>query len=385
MTAGRLSGILPFPVTALPRMVSESWLRLSLVPGVSLREQVALLRAFGSPERLFSAPPSETAAVVGERAASRLRQPPHAKALDAALAWSRAPGHHVLAWDDARYPKLLLEIATPPCVLYVRGDPALLSRPAVAIVGSRNASLQGVQDAESFGEALSSAGFAVVSGLALGIDAAAHRGGLRGRGSSIAVVGTGPDKVYPLRNAALAEELAAHGAIVSEFPPGTPPLRENFPRRNRLISGLARGVVVVEAAVASGSLITAHCAAEQGRDVFAIPGSIHSSLSKGCHRLIREGAKLVENAADILEEWNCIPFACDDTAVEDAPVKDRMLQAMGHGPVSIDELVARTGSDAGAVAARLSLLEMRGAVGAIAGGLFQRLSARTNAAKRVIE
>jgi DNA processing protein len=279
---------------------------------VSLREQVALLRAFGSPERVFSAPPGETATIVGERAASRLLQPPHAKALDAALAWLQTPGHHMLAWDDARYPKLLLETATPPCVLYVRGDPALLSRPAVAIVGSRNASQQGVHDAESFGEALSSAGFAVVSGL-------------------------------------------------------------------------ARGVLVVEAAVGSGSLITARCAAEQGRDVFAIPGSIHSPLSKGCHRLIRDGAKLVENAADILDEWNCVPFACDDAAVQDAPVKDRMLQAMGHGPVSIDELVARTGSDAGAVAARLSLLELRGAVSAIAGGLFQRLSARTNAAKRVIE
>ena len=195
MTAGRLSGILPFPVTALPQMHSESWLRLSLAPGVSLREQVALLRAFGSPERVFSAPPGETATIVGERAASRLLQPPHAKALDAALAWLQTPGHHMLAWDDARYPKLLLETATPPCVLYVRGDPALLSRPAVAIVGSRNASQQGVHDAESFGEALSSAGFAVVSGLALGIDAGAHRGGLRSRGSSIAVVGTGPDRV----------------------------------------------------------------------------------------------------------------------------------------------------------------------------------------------
>jgi DNA processing protein len=200
-------------------MVSESWLRLSLVPGVSVREQVALLRAFGSPERVLTAPPSETATIVGERTASRLQQPPHAKALDAAIAWLQVPGHHVLAWDDARYPKLLLEIATPPCVLYVRGDPALLASPAVAIVGSRNASMQGVRDAESFGEALSSAGLVVVSGLALGIDAAAHRGGLRGPGSSIAVVGTGPDTVYPVRNAALAEELAARGAIVSEFPP----------------------------------------------------------------------------------------------------------------------------------------------------------------------
>jgi len=366
-------------------MVSESWLRLSLVPGVSLREQVCLLRAFGSAERVFTAPSGEIAAVVGDRAASRLLRGPPAGVLDASIAWLERPGHHLLAWGDAHFPKLLLEISTPPCVLYVRGNPALLAEPAVAIVGSRNASLQGVRDAESFAESLSREGFAIVSGLALGIDAAAHRGGLRGRGSSVAVIGTGPDQVYPLRNTALADELAANGAIVSEFPPGTPPLRENFPRRNRLISGLARGVLVVEAALNSGSLITARCAAEQGRDVFAIPGSIHFSLSKGCHRLIREGAKLVENAADVLEEWNCIPVVRGEPAGEVDSPRDQMLRAMGHGPVSIDELVARTGSNAGAIAARLSMLEMRGAVSALAGGLFQRLSAQATAAKRVIE
>jgi DNA processing protein len=373
--------------TDTPSDDHRSWLRLSLTRGVSVRDQATLLRAFGSADRLFRAPSAHVAASVGEEIASRLCHGPPPMLVDTALKWLDAPGHHLVTWADPDYPKLLLEIASPPCVLYVRGRRDLLDRPAVAIVGSRNASPQGVRDAEAFGEALSSAGLAVVSGLALGIDAAAHRGALRAGGSSVAVIGTGADRTYPKGNKALDEALEAGGAIVSEFPLGTGPLQENFPRRNRLISGLARGVLVVEAAMGSGSLITARYAAEQGRDVFALPGSIHAPLSKGCHRLIREGAMLVESTAEILESLGFAsptPVERDANAVKD-PVPDPMLQAMGHAPISIDELVERTGRTAAAIAARLSMLEMRGAVSALAGGLFQRMSARPGAGTHVIE
>src|SRR5688572_567932 len=364
----------------------SAWLRLALVPGVSVRHQVALLHAFRSAEQVFTMPTAEVAAVVGDDAASRLAHGPPSRALDQALAWLQSPGHHLVTWGDACYPKLLLEIANPPCVLYARGRIELLDKPALAIVGSRNATAQGARDAETFAEALSGAGLTIVSGLALGIDAAAHRGGLRGPGSSIAVVGTGADRVYPLRNKGLADDLAARGLIVSEFPLGTPALRENFPRRNRLISGLSRGVLVVEAAPQSGSLITARFAAEQGREVFAIPGSIHSPLSKGCHRLIREGAKLVEHADDIHEElgWPGVAPQRAERRIDADEAPDPMLDEMGHAPVSIDELAQRTGRTAGAISARLSILELRGAVSALAGGLFQRLSAE-RPAKRVIE
>ncbi len=265
-----------------------------------------------------------------------------------------------------------MQMADPPAALYVQGHVELLSEPAFAIVGSRNATAQGARDSESFAYTLSNAGLVIVSGLALGIDAAAHRGGLRARGSSIAVMGTGADRIYPPRNRDLAHELANHGALVSEFPLGTPPLPGNFPRRNRLISGLSRGVLVVEAALLSGSLITARFALEQNRDVFAIPGSIHSPLAKGSHRLIKDGAKLVECAEDILDELGLAhdPSGEPVLAHEDS---NKTLEAMGEAPVSIDEIAERTGDDAGGIAARLSLLEIEGRIATVAGGLFQRL------------
>ena len=250
--------------------------------------------------------PRSVAECVPADAAALLDSPPDAARLDATLAWLREPGHDLVAWGDPDYPAALLEIGDPPPVFYCLGRRELLARPAFAIVGSRNATPQGCADAEAFGAAMSAAGLTIVSGLALGIDAAAHRGGLTGAGSSIAVIGTGPDRVYPARNRALAHELAARGLVISEFAVGTPPLKQNFPRRNRLVSGLARGVLVVEATLSSGSLITARLAAEQGREVFAMPGSIHSPFSKGGHRLIREGAKLVETAQDILDELGIV-------------------------------------------------------------------------------
>jgi len=250
----------------------------------------------------------------------------------------------------------------------------LLQRPALAIVGSRNASAQGESNAGHFARALSDAGLTIVSGLALGIDAAAHRGGLAGAGSTIAVLGTGVDVVYPNRNAELAAEIARRGLLISEFALGTPAIAHNFPRRNRLISGLARGCLIVEAAIASGSLITARCAADQGRDVFAIPGSIHSPLAKGCHALIKSGAKLVESADDVLAELAGFQPTARATTLAAAPSGDTgLLAVMGHDPVDVDSLCERAGLSPEEVTSQLLRLELDGRVTALPGGLYQRL------------
>lgn len=254
----------------------------------------------------------------------------------------------------------------------------MLAGPLVAIVGSRNASVQGRVDADSFAAALSGAGLCVVSGLALGIDTAAHEGALRGAGSTIAVVGTGLDRVYPARNRALAHRIAEHGCIVSEYALGTPPLAANFPRRNRIISGLAAGVLVIEAAAQSGSLITAQMAAEQGREVFALPGSIHSALTKGCHRLIREGAQLVETVDDVLGAMRVSPLAglprADGAGLDDDDHPDAiLLGALGHDPVALDDLLMRLEIDAGALGARLLDLELAGLITQLPGGRVQRI------------
>ncbi len=235
----------------------------------------------------------------------------------------RSPGHHLVAWDDPDYPRALLELGHAPPSLYFVGRREFLNRPALAIVGSRHATAQGTDDARNFAQALADAGITIVSGLALGIDAAAHEGALRGAGSTLAVVGTGLDRVYPARHRDLARRIAASGGLLSEFAPGTPPRASHFPRRNRLISGLARGVLVVEAAPQSGSLITARYAGEQGREVFAIPGSIHSPLAKGCHQLLREGAKLVETAQDVLDELGM---------GEPAPLRPAAADRRSEGP-----------------------------------------------------
>lgn len=293
----------------------------------------------------------------------------HIAQLDAVHSWLAQPGNSLMTLADEDYPRALLEIADPPVMLYCKGQRALLSQPGLSIVGSRNATPQGVRDAEAFAHALSDAGFTIVSGLALGIDAAAHRGGLAGAGSSIAVIGTGLDRIYPARNEALAHQLAESGIIVSEFPLGTPPLPGHFPRRNRLISGLARGVLVVEAAPNSGSLITARVAIEQGREVFAIPGSIHSPLARGCHALIKQGAKLVESAADILDElaWQ---QRLDPPALPER-VSDPLLAALEGAPVTLDLLAQRTGLTLEALSAKLLALELDGRIASLPGGRYQ--------------
>ncbi|MEP6943301.1 MAG: DNA-processing protein DprA [Betaproteobacteria bacterium] len=355
----------------------EAWASLQLLPQVPARSLVALLKALGGPEEVLRSSRSALGAHVPASVAARIAHGPEPAALAFTLEWLRGSGNALIAWDDAHYPQALLTITDPPPVLFYRGDPELLNRPALAIVGSRNATAQGRETAEAFATALSAAGLTIVSGLALGIDAAAHRGGLAAAGRSLAVVGTGIDRVYPARNRDLAHRLAEQGGIVSEFSLGTPPLPGNFPRRNRLISGLARGVLVIEATLASGSLITARFAAEQGRDVFAIPGSIHSPFSKGSHRLIKDGAKLVESAQDVLEEWHlaglpsATPAAFAGAALEGNAA--RVLSALGHDPGGVDALVQRCGLAADAVSIALVELELAGEVESLPGGLYQRL------------
>jgi DNA processing protein len=288
------------------------------------------------------------------------------------------PDNHLITCLDAAYPEILRDLSGSPAWLYVKGDPAWLSRPMLAIVGSRHASPQGLRDAEAFAQALSEAGLTVVSGLALGIDTAAHLGALSGLASSVAVVGTGLDRVYPARNKALAHRLAAEGAIVSEFPVGTPPKSGHFPRRNRIISGLSLGVLVIEAALDSGSLITARLASEQGREVFALPGSIHSTLAKGCHRLIKQGAKLVESASDVLEELGRIlPTKQRATPANTATVPpgehDVVLEILSGGPLILDQLATRLGLTVEDVSFKLLAAEMNGTVAKLPGGLYQRL------------
>jgi len=353
--------------------------------GVGVEMARRLLTTFGLPGDIFSAGFDALRAVAPERIARALLQTPTAmmqNRIELTLDWAAQPGRRILTLADADYPQALLNIADPPILLYIQGRDRLLSATSLAVVGSRNATVQGIQNAERFSEAASRAGLTVVSGLALGIDAAAHHGGLRGSGSSVAVIGTGIDIVYPMRNRALAQRLAEEGCIVSEYPLGMPPVAANFPRRNRIISGLARAVLVVEAAAQSGSLITARTAAEQGRDVFAIPGSIHSPLSKGCHQLIKQGAKLIESAQDILEELGKLPLLArhpqapaNTSAI--APANhdaDVLLRAMGFDPVDADVLSLRSGLSAAMLSEQLLALELDGAVECLPGGRYRRVN-----------
>ena len=348
-----------------------AWIKLSLVPGLGGQSLRKLLGAFGLPQNILAAGRSALTRVVSAQVAAHLLSDLDAAAVDAALAWASSDGHAVLTLADDDYPRALLETPDPPALLYLRGRRELLARPGLAVVGSRNATPQGASNAEQFARAFSAAGLTIVSGLALGIDAAAHRGGLDAAGSTIAVLGTGADILYPQRNQALGERIAREGLIVSEFPLGTPPQGGNFPRRNRVISGLSRGCLVVEAALASGSLITARLAAEQGREVFAIPGSIHSPHSKGCHALIKQGAKLVECAQDLLQELGV-------DAPAPAPAADAaatgLLAHLGYDPCDIDTLCARSGLTADVVSAMLLQLELDGKVGSLPGGQYQRTS-----------
>ncbi len=351
------------------------WLALSSIPGLGGETFRRLLSAFGPPQNIFSASTAQLNAVCEAKVARAISAGIEDEALAPSMQWLAEPGNHLLTLADPEYPQTLLQTADPPPLLYVKGRLDLLQQPALAIVGSRRATPQGEKDAEAFAQALSDAGFSIVSGMALGIDAAAHRGGLKGAASTIAVVGTGLDIVYPARNRDLAHQLAQQGAIISEFALGTPSMAQNFPRRNRIISGLARGVLVIEAAVRSGSLITARLAGEQGREVFAIPGSIHSPLAKGCHRLIKQGAKLVESAQDILEELGySAPLSTGSPVPEQAETAHiEFVRQLGHNPCSIDTMASRTGLTAERVCAILLELEMNGRVASLPGGLYQAI------------
>ena len=352
----------------------ESWLALSLIDGLGDESIRKLLAAFGSPAKILSAPPTDLERVVKRRAACNLARGADAEEVAAALEWLDNPVNSIITLADTDYPSLLLNIADPPPLLYLKGRRELLSLPMLAIVGSRNATPQGLANAEAFAETASKAGFCVVSGMALGIDAAAHRGGLRGAAASIGVVGTGLDIVYPSRNRDLAHLLAEKGALISEFPLGTPAIGSNFPRRNRIISGISRGCLVVEAALESGSLITARQALEEGRDVFAVPGSIHSPLSKGCHALIKQGAKLVEGIEDILEEFGYKPVpSMINSEKQPSGQESILLKHLGHDISDIDTLCAGTGLTVETVSAMLLALELDGVVATLPGGRYQRL------------
>lgn len=352
----------------------ESWLSLGLIDGLGDESERRLLLAFGNPADILSANTAALERVVSKQAAHNIALGVDRSKLATALKWLEDPSNSVITLADSDYPSLLLNIPDPPPLLYFKGRRELLSSPALAIVGSRNATPQGLSNAEAFAATISNAGFCVISGMALGVDAAAHRGGLHGTAASIAVVGTGLDIIYPARNRELAYELAEKGALVSEFPLGTPAIGSNFPRRNRIISGMSRGCLVVEAALQSGSLITARQALEQGRDVFAIPGSIHSPLSRGCHALIKQGAKLVESAQDILEElgYQTTSAATNDAAKTNAE-DSLLLKYLGHDVSDIDTLCVRSGLTAEAVSAMLLALELDGIVASLPGGRYQRM------------
>jgi DNA processing protein len=367
------------------------WLRLTLTPGVGPVLARRLLEQFGLPHAIFESAGGLLAEIAGHRLADALRARDAAREhkVDAALDWAESGAHHLVTLADPDYPPLLLQIGDPPPVLYLAGCREVLVRPMIAIVGARNATAGGTANARAFARALSGAGWTVASGLALGIDAAAHDGALAGGSGTIAVLGTGADVVYPSRHRSLAHRIADDGAVVSELPLGTAPLPGLFPRRNRLIAGLSRGVLVIEAAVQSGSLITARQAGEFGRDVFAIPGSIHSPLARGCHALIRQGAKLVESAEDVLSELPPVEHPLDPSTRPmsasthtlldvyptpiDSPDRDPVLGAIGHDPVLPDTLATHLGMAAGELGARLVMLELAGRLQRLPDGRVTRI------------
>lgn len=356
---------------------AESWLALSLIEGVGDESMRRLLVAFETPARVLSARAGALERVVKAKVARNIIQGPDRQRLTTALRWLDSAENAIVTLADPDYPASLLNIPDPPSLFYLKGARGRLAAPMLAVVGSRNATPQGIANAESFAEAASNAGLCIVSGMALGVDAAAHRGGLRGSAASIAVVGTGLDLVYPARNRKLAHELAEKGALVSEFPLGTPAIGRNFPRRNRIISGMSRGCLIVEAALKSGSLITARQALEQGREVFAIPGSIHSPLSKGCHALIKQGAKLVESSDDILDELGCRPIhhsaSHPEKPGEEESEESLLLNHLGYDSISIDALCSRSGLTVETVSAMLLTFELDGRVASLPGGCYQRL------------
>jgi DNA processing protein len=352
-----------------------AWFRLLESPGVGRATARRLLAACGTPAAVLATAPATLRHLAGAAVAQSLheRSPGFDERLAAALAWRAASDdHHVLVLGDEWWPEMLLQTADPPLLLYVQGKPECLGCPSIAIVGSRQATAQGRDNARAFAQELGAQGYWIVSGLAQGIDAAAHEGALSGGAGTIAVVGTGLDQTYPARHRDLHARIAAGGAVVSEFAPGTPPLAENFPQRNRIIAGLSLGTLVVEAALRSGSLITARLAGEAGREVFAVPGAIHAPQSRGCHALLKQGAKLVESAQDILEELQGPAPRQASLLAEPMATADPVLDALGPDPVTLDALLARTGWPTADLSARLLELELVGQVARLPGGLFQR-------------
>lgn len=364
-----------------------AWIRLTLEPDLGPAQARSLLATLGMPQNIYATPSTALAKVLPQPLARQIAQPAQPQIQEAIArvqTWLAEPGHHLLTLADPAYPQALLDIHDPPLVLYVNGRTELLNRSILAIVGARNATPAGIDNATAFARHLASRGWCIASGLATGIDAAAHQGALAAGhegGGTIAVLGTGVDIIYPAANLDLARQIAAEGALISEFPLGTPSIAFQFPKRNRIVAGLARGVLVVEAAQRSGSLITARLATEIGREVFAIPGSIHSPLSRGCHALIRQGAKLVESGEDISEELGHLPGTRAATAPPEKPVRRqarpgvrhaKLMAALGHDPVHIDTLRARTGLDWAALNSQLLELELESVVTRLPDGRFQQ-------------
>ncbi|TWG82496.1 DNA protecting protein DprA [Cupriavidus gilardii J11] len=370
------------PAGVLPDEDTVAWLRLASVPGLGRIAARRLLAALGLPRQIFATPAAELRQWLSpEQVRALLASPDNERAarMAKAVEWARGPDHHLLTLADATYPRGLLDLADPPLVLYAQGRLDLLQSPGLAVVGARGASMQGLRDADRFARAFGEAGFVVVSGLAMGIDGAAHEAALAGRHGTIAVMGTGIDCIYPACHRPLAARIAADGLLLTEFDPGTAARSNHFPQRNRLIAALSKGVLVVEAALRSGSLITARLAADLGREVFAMPGSVHAPLARGCHRLIRDGAKLVETPEDVLEEFGpalgggrgsaAVPAAGPPAA---APA-DPLGAALAYDPVDIDTLCQRAGMPADAVSAALLGLELNGAVERLPGNRYRRL------------
>lgn len=363
---------MPVPLSSdCPPAELEARLRLHRLPDVGMRRFLTLIEAFGSASSALSAPATAWRTLGLTAAACEARRSPQVRdGASAAMAWLERPGQHLLMWDQPGYPSLLGEIDDAPPLLFVAGNVEILERPQLAVVGSRRASPPALDNAAAFSRCLARAGFTITSGLALGVDGAAHRAALDAHGSTIGVLGTGLEKLYPQRHKALAQEMIERGsAVVSEFPLDAGPLPGNFPRRNRIISGLSLGVLVVEAGTASGSLISARLAAEQGREVYAIPGSIHHPGAKGCHQLIRDGALLVESVEQILDSlrgWqNLPPVAVDKPA--------HPLLALLHAAPQTSEGLARSSGQALAqVLVSLTELELEGRVSNQAGRWFAR-------------
>lgn len=370
-----------------------AWLTLLRAPGLGGAGLRALLQRTGSARAICRDARKLRASAGLEQAALEWIAHPDAARLDADLAWLAQPGHRLLRCEEADFPPQLETIPQPPAALFVAGDPAVLLGPQVAIVGARSASAQGLATARDFARTLSRAGLTVTSGMADGIDGAAHAAAMEAGGQTVAVIGTGPDLIYPRKHRDLAARIVEQGAMVSEFPPGTEARPDHFPRRNRLIAGLSLGTLVVEAGLQSGSLITARLAVEAGREVFALPGSIHNPLAKGCHRLIRDGARLVETAAEVIEAL--VPAAQAQGAglrarldAADTPAAPRspgggdrgqdpdyvsLLAALGDAPASLDELAERTHLAPAALSSMLLLLELEGMVGPVVNGRWQRV------------